>query len=121
MTAAMADSRPAIDVSKLPSSALDHRSPIWWGNALLLCIETSMFAIVIASYYYFRRNFDQWPPPQVNTTPPIPHPLPLLFWGNVNLALLRASAIPMYIGERACLRMNEPVVKWCATIGAIMS
>src|SRR3954463_7396082 len=105
MTAAIADSRPAIDVSKLPSSALDYRSPLWWGNALLLCIETSMFALVIASYLYFRRNFEQWPPPKVDQIPPIEHPLPFLPLASVNLILMLLSVVPMIIADRACLRM----------------
>src|SRR5581483_2269174 len=86
--AAMSRSPAVIDVSKLPSSAMDHRSPIWWGNALLLCIETSMFAITAATYFYLRRNFDQWPPPKVNAFPIIAHPLPLLTVPTINLALL---------------------------------
>src|SRR4051812_7768151 len=122
MTTASAESRPSfIDVSKLPPSAIDHRSPIWWGNALLLCIETSMFAIAIASYFYFRRNFDQWPPPRVNVQPIIYDTNPLLTIPTINLCVLIASLIPMFICDRACLRMKENTVRISATIALLLS
>lgn len=114
--------RRAIDVSKLPPSAMDHRSPIWWGNALLLCIETSMFAIAITSYFYFRRNFDHWPPPKIDDFPPNYHPLPMLWpWAIPNLILLLASVIPMAICDWGCIKMKENVVRLTATLGFLMS
>src|SRR5437764_8063129 len=112
-------SRQFIDVSRLPASAMDYRSPVWWGNALLLCIESSMFMIVIASYFYFRRNFDAWPPAKIDQMPVLYHPYPHLGIATLNLILLLLSVIPMYIGARACLRMDEPIVKLCATLGAV--
>ena len=87
-------SRSVIDVSGLPPSAIDHRSPIWIGNALLLAIETTMFAILAATYFYLRQNFENWPPPQVNFIPPNLHPAPDLFWGTLNLGIFIVSAIP---------------------------
>jgi len=47
---------PALDVSGLPQSALDRRSLVWWGNTLLLVIETTMFALLVASYFYVIMN-----------------------------------------------------------------
>lgn len=123
MTTADVPSRSSayLDVSKLPASALDHRSPIWWGNLLLLCIETSMFALTIATYFYFRRNFDQWPPPKIDQMPVLYHPVPKLFWGTFNLVLLLASLVPMIIADRFCLRMNEMVVRISALIALLMA
>ena len=34
-TADAPSSRVYLDVSKLPASAMDYRSPLWWGNALV--------------------------------------------------------------------------------------
>ena len=31
--------RRTLDVSGLPAWSLGHRTPIWWGVALLICIE----------------------------------------------------------------------------------
>jgi heme/copper-type cytochrome/quinol oxidase subunit 3 len=113
-------SRPIIDVSKLPSSAMDSRSPIWWGNALLLCIETSMFMIVIASYIYFRRNFAQWPPPKIDQLPVLYHPVPKLLWATIDLVLMLVSVVPMVIAERACLKMDAKMVKLGAGIALLI-
>jgi heme/copper-type cytochrome/quinol oxidase subunit 3 len=109
-----------IDVANFPSEALDYRSPIWWGNALLLCIETSMFMILISSYFYFRTNFQLWPPPKVDVFPPIYRPYPLLPLATVNLVVLLVSLVPMFIAQRACLEMNERKVQIAATIGVVL-
>jgi heme/copper-type cytochrome/quinol oxidase subunit 3 len=110
-----------LDVSRLPSEALDYRSPLWWGNALLLCIETSMFMILVASYLYFRRNFEMWPPPKVDQFPPNYHPLPLLPLATVNLIILLLSLIPMAICARACTKMNERTVQITASLGVVVA
>ena len=104
--------RAIIDVSGLPGTALDHRSPIWWGNLLLLMIETTMFAMLVAGYFYLRVvDFDAWPPPQVNRFPPQSHPVPTLLLPTLNLILLLLSVIPMYWVDRACLKRNISAVK----------
>ena len=79
-----------------------------------------MFAVAIATYFYLRRNFEQWPPPNSGVYPPIFHPLPLLPLATFNLCLLLLSVIPMGICDWACLRMNEPVVRITATIGFLI-
>lgn len=99
--------RTIIDVSALPPSAVDHRSPIWWGNLLLLMIETTMFGILVATYFYIRMNFDQWPPPQSNFFPPDRHPVPDLFWGTTNLLVIIAAASAMWVADRAALYGNR--------------
>ena len=38
--------RAIIDISELPHHDFDTFDPVWWGNNLLLAIETSMFAIL---------------------------------------------------------------------------
>jgi cytochrome c oxidase subunit III len=107
--------RSTIDVSGLPLSAIDHRSPIWWGNALLLAIETTMFAILAATYFYLRQNFENWPPPQVNFIPPNLHPAPDLFWGTLNLVVILAAAFFMFLADRAALGFNRnKVLLWGA-------
>lgn len=104
--------RAVIDVSGLPASAMDHRSPIWWGNTLLLVIETTMFAIMVATYFYVRVvDFDQWPPPSVNRLPVVYHSLPRLAIPTINLAVLLLSVVPMIWVDRACLARNVRAVR----------
>lgn len=82
--------RPVIDVSELPHHGFDTVDTIWWGNNFLLAIETSMFAILIATYFYLRQNIDPWPPPLAQLTAPL-RPLPDLTYGTANAVLLLLS------------------------------
>jgi len=103
---------PSIDVSKLPPQVMDKRSPIWWGNLLLLVIETTMFALLIATYFYLRVvDFQQWPPPRVNTTPILQHPVPLLAIPTVNLVLILLSLAPAIWVSGSCLRRQTTPAK----------
>jgi cytochrome c oxidase subunit 3 len=99
--------RPTIDVSDLPESAFDWRDPVWWGNTLLMVIETTTIALMIAAYFYIRRNFDVFPPPKIDVSPPIYHTAPIWRWGTINLILLILGCIPMYLTDRYARRMNR--------------
>lgn len=79
--------RPVIDVSDLPLHAYGPRTPLWWGNVLMFMIEGTMFAIIVASYFYIRKMFPHWPP--LNT------PFPDLLPGTINTLVLLASCAPM--------------------------
>jgi cytochrome c oxidase subunit 3 len=108
--------RAVIDVSELPSATMDHRSTIWWGNLMLLCIETMMFALLVGAYFYIRQNFYEWPPPKVHDPPAIYHAVPLLTVPTINLVLLLMSCIPMAWVDRACLKHNQMSV----TLGLVV-
>ena len=95
--------RTVIDVSELPHHEFDTYDPVWWGNNFLLAIETSMFGILIASYFYLRQNFTLWPPPVAQLTDTL-RPLPELTYGTANTILLVFSCIPMVLTDRAARR-----------------
>lgn len=105
------NTRPAIDVSSLPDSECDHRSLVWWGNMVLLAIETTMFALLIAAYFYVRPNFTAWPPPYVNGPQALFDPVPALGLPTMNLVLLLLTLAPMIAADRACMRRDEGMVK----------
>ena len=47
----------------LPNVASGARSLSWWGMALLIATEATLFALLIASYWYLRfRAGPVWPP-----------------------------------------------------------
>jgi heme/copper-type cytochrome/quinol oxidase subunit 3 len=102
--------RTIIDVSELPHHEFDTYDPVWWGNNFLLAIETSMFAILIATYFYLRQNFALWPPPLASLTASL-RPLPNLLFGTINTILLVVSCAPMIAGDRAARRNNRTVVQ----------
>ncbi len=99
--------RPALDVSHLPKSAMDERSPLWWGNLLLIFIETSTLGILLASYFYLRMNEQQWPPPKVDVYPPIHHPVPDLGAATADVVLMVLACLPMYWTDMAARRKER--------------
>ncbi len=100
--------RAVIDISELPHHEFDTYDPVWWGNNLLLAIETSMFAILIATYFYLRQNFALWPPPVAQLTATL-KPLPQLGYGTAVTILLLFSCVPMVLTDIAARRGNRGV------------
>lgn len=98
--------RTVIDVSELPHHEFDTYDPVWWGNNFLLAIETSMFAILIATYFYLRQNFTLWPPPVAQLTDTL-RPLPELSFGTANTILLLVSCLPMILTDLSARRGNR--------------
>jgi cytochrome c oxidase subunit III len=99
--------RATIDASKLPDHAWDAHAPLWWGNLLLIFIETTSMALLFATYFYVRRNFHEWPPPRINADPPLVHPVPHLTAATINTLLLVLSCIPMYFTDMAARRKDR--------------
>jgi heme/copper-type cytochrome/quinol oxidase subunit 3 len=98
--------RVLIDVSELPHHGFDTLDTIWWGNNLLLAIETSMFVLLIATYFYVRQNFALWPPPLAEHTGPL-DPLPILSYGTANAILLLLGCIPVFWVDLSARRDNR--------------
>lgn len=110
--------RTVIDVSELPHHEFDTYDPVWWGNNFLLAIETSMFGILIATYFYLRQNFALWPPPVAQLTATL-KPLPELTYGTANTILLVLSCIPMVFTDLSARRGNKRVSQIGLVIGVI--
>jgi heme/copper-type cytochrome/quinol oxidase subunit 3 len=100
-------------VSHLPTAAMDERSPLWWGNLLLIIIETSTLGIMLASYFYLRMNEQQWPPPKVDVYPPIMEPVPDLGFATADVVLMAAACLPMYWTDMAARRKD----RWKVVLG----
>lgn len=100
----------AVNVSALPEVRFGPHEPFWWGNALLLTIETVTMAMLVASYFYVRKNFDHWPPPRVDRMPALFEPVPDLGIATLNLFLLVGLCIPMAWADRAARRQDRKAV-----------
>jgi heme/copper-type cytochrome/quinol oxidase subunit 3 len=69
----------------------------WWGMVLLIATEATLFAVLIASYFYLRfESAPEWPPDGIAA--------PKLLLPSVMTALLVASSIPMWWAARAIER-----------------
>lgn len=81
------------------TSGLDHhahgpRSFAWWGMVWLIATEATLFAALIASYFYLRfRSGPEWPPGGIEA-PTLELPL-------IMSAILLASSIPVHFAESA--------------------
>ena len=100
-------SRPTLDVSELPKSAMDSQSVIWWGNLMLILIETVMFGLLVATYFYVRLRFDEWPPPSANEFPLLSDTRPDLLIPTINLAVLATAILPTIFMDRAAHQRSE--------------
>jgi heme/copper-type cytochrome/quinol oxidase subunit 3 len=65
----------------------------WWGMALFLCAEVTLFGTLIATYFYLDFAARRWPPPGV-PTPDVVLPL-------IATAVLVGTALPMRLAARA--------------------
>jgi cytochrome c oxidase subunit III len=102
----MAQPRALIDARTLPDIGFDARSLLWWGNLLLVLIETTSMVVLFATYFYIRRNFWEWPPPLVNSIPPKLEPVPVLPVATVNAILMLLACAPMYWTDMAARRKD---------------
>jgi heme/copper-type cytochrome/quinol oxidase subunit 3 len=67
----------------------------WWGIAIFVATEATLFGTIIGTYYYLRFNNAQWPPPGV------PEPkltLPLVLTG-----ILVATSLPMQVAASSAM------------------
>lgn len=105
----MTEEQAVIDVSGLPEHGLDTHEPLWWGNLLLLIIETMTFVIAVVAFFYINQNFNVWPPPRTETYSQL-DPLPGLLNPSVNLAVLVVSALLFVFIDRAARRADDRFV-----------
>jgi cytochrome c oxidase subunit III len=68
-------------------------SAAWWGMAMFIATEATLFAMMIGSYFYLRFKNLQWPPPGI--------PEPKVLLPLVLAAALLATSVPMQLAARA--------------------
>lgn len=74
-----------LDVSHLPNVTFGVRSVTWWGVIGMMAIEGTLFALMIAAYFYLHSRSDNWPP---GVQPPD------LLWGTLNTIVFVVSLLP---------------------------
>ncbi len=97
----------------LPRHAHGGRSFAWWGMAWLIATEATLFASLIASYFFLRfRHGVEWPPDG------LPHPeleLPLIM-----SALLLSSSIPVHLAESGIKKGNQGLLRFGLAMGFVL-
>jgi len=104
--------RAGIDVSELRSYAFSHSSLLWWGTLGMIAIEGTVFALVIAAYFYARTHSDVWP---MSMAPPD------LLWGTLNTAVLVASALPNHLAKQAAEHHQLQRVRLWLCVGLLLA
>jgi heme/copper-type cytochrome/quinol oxidase subunit 3 len=83
--------RPVLDVSGLPTVVFGRSNTTWLANVFYMMIEGTMFALLIASYFYLRTRTDSWPPGNLP---------PTLSWGIINGIVFLLSLIPARYAQK---------------------
>lgn len=94
------EGRPAATPLARPTAS---RANGWWGMVLLIATEGTLFAVLIASYFYIRFKSPDWPQGGIND-PTLARPL-------LNNGVLLASIVPIYLAERAVFRGRQALLR----------
>lgn len=70
----------------------------WWGMAMLVATEATLFGAIFGTYYYLRFRAVEWPPPGIEP-PSVTVPLVLAF-------VLASTSVPMQVASAAARRGN---------------
>ena len=92
-----------LDVSALPIGTADSRALVWWGNLGMMTIEGTIFAMLVATFLYFKNANLDWPPPSV--------PNPDLLSSTFNVVLLLLTTIPAIVADRGAARDNVTMIR----------
>jgi heme/copper-type cytochrome/quinol oxidase subunit 3 len=111
MSEARTAKNTALDVSKLPTTLFDAHSALWWGNALLLAIETAMFGILIAIYFSVMMQTDPFPPPRVERLPVLYQSYPNLTLPIIGLIVILVSMIPAVMLDKSARNRRVGMIK----------
>ncbi|MDY7227704.1 cytochrome c oxidase subunit 3 [Hyalangium rubrum] len=104
--------RRTLDVSHLPTFAFGQRDPLWWGVMGLIVIESTVFVLGLASYFYIRGNHFEWPP---SGSDPIIRVL-----ATVNMGLLLLSCLPMHWANTSALKRKLRGMRWGLVLASLL-
>ena len=101
-----------------PSVALPHhvegpRSYGWWGMVWLIATEATLFASLIASYFYLRFRYGpEWPPGDIEA--------PALALPIVMSVILLSSSIPVHLAEMGIKRGKQSWLRFGLALGFLL-
>ena len=97
----------------LPHTTEGSKSFGWWGMVWLIVTEATLFASLLASYFYLRfRHGVEWPPDGL--------PTPELELPIVMSAILLSSSIPVHVAEAGIKKGKTAVLRWGLAIGFLL-
>lgn len=91
--------RVALTADQLSPYADGPDAPLWWGFAGMILIEVTVFATLIASYFYLRGSSPMWPPSGVAE--------PKLLLPTINTVVLVASSVVLHRADKSITRGED--------------
>ena len=101
-----------VPTSALPTNLSDKRAPIWWGMVMLITIEITAFAALIASYFYLKIGAPVWP---LDGIAP-----PDLLLPSINAGVLFLSSLPVWWADSGIRKGDVGRLKIGLGIGFVM-
>ena len=96
----------------LPEHGVGPRSFGWWGMVWLIATEATLFALLLASYFYLRFRSPHWPPEPIEA--------PKLMLPLIMTAILWSSSIPVHIAEKGIEKGNQFRLRWGLALGWLL-
>ena len=85
----------------------------WWGMVLFIAVEATVFALLLASYFYLRfRSGPVWPPDGIED--------PKLKLVLIMSAILWSSSVPVHLAHSAAKRGKQGTLRACLAIGFVL-
>ncbi len=98
---------------ELPEHVSGTRAYGWWGMVWLIATEATLFATLIASYFYLRfRSGPIWPPDEI--------PKPELHLPLIMSVILLSSSIPVHFAETGIKKGNQKKLKVGLALGWLL-
>jgi len=96
-----------------PDAPPSARSSAWWGMVLLLATEASLFALLLATYFYLRfKSAHGWPPDEI-ADPKILKPL-------LATLILVVAVAPLAAASVAAARLKPSAVRLALLVGILL-
>lgn len=83
----------------------------WWGMAILVASEATLFGVLLGTYYYLRVHALHWPPPGTPKPDPV---VPFVLAG-----VLATTSLPMALASRA-VRAGRRAAAWWLVLWAFV-
>ena len=97
----------------LPHHVEGSRSFGWWGMVWLIATEATLFASLIASYFFLRFRYGpEWPPAGIED--------PALELPIVMSVILLSSSIPVHLAEAGIEKGNATRLRWGLALGWLL-
>lgn len=99
-----------IDLATLPREPAPRHSSGWWGALIAILTEATLFAALIAAYFYLRLRSARWPIGDIER--------PKLLLPTAGLVVLVASSVTAWKAGRSVAQRASAAIGWLAvTIG----